>query len=257
MKVVILAGGMGTRISEESQYKPKPMIEIGGKPIIWHIMKYYSSYGFNEFIICCGYKGDMIKKYFLEYNFRVSNVKFDLKSDNHQLLSNTVESWKVTLVNTGLKTLTSGRLLKIEEYIDGDEFLFTYGDGVSNVDLDKLIKFHKSNGRIATITVTKPEGRFGTVKIDKHTKEILSFKEKVREDQSLVNIGYGVFSKKIFKYLGDGSDMLEGLPFDNLVKDNQMNAYEHNGFWSPMDNMKDKKFLEKIWETKSIPWKRW
>lgn len=254
MKVVILAGGMGTRIGEESQYRPKPMIEIGDKPILWHIMNHYSAYGFHEFIICCGYKGHMIKKYFVDYYTKYSNISISLKDGKMECLNNNIEPWKVTLVNTGLKTMTAGRILGIKDYIEDDEFMLTYGDGVSDVDINKLLECHHDNGRISTITVTKPEGRFGAVKIDEKNCAVESFKEKARNDQSWVNAGFAVFSTKIFDYLGDGSQMLEAEPFEKLVKDNEMTIYQHHGFWSPMDTIKDKKYLEELWYSGNAPW---
>ena len=254
MKVVILAGGKGTRIGEESQFRPKPMIEIGGRPILWHIMKWYSRFGFHEFVLCCGYKGHMIKQYFVDYYSRYSDVSIDLQNGKKEFLKNKIEPWKVTLINTGLNTLTAGRLLKIQEYVRDEEFLFTYGDGVSNVDIPKLLDCHRQYGRIATITVTKPDGRFGAVKINEASGCIDSFKEKARSDQSWVNAGYGVFSPEIFDYLGDGSDMLEGRPFELLAENNEMTAYRHPGFWSPMDTLRDKEYLEELWLSGEAPW---
>lgn len=257
MKVVILAGGKGSRISEESILKPKPMIEIGGKPILWHIMKTYSYYGFNEFIICCGYKGQIIKEYFIKYYINQSDSTFCLKERIVSVHQNYAEPWKVTLANTGLNTLTAGRLLKIREYINDKEFLITYGDGVSDVDINKLINCHHSNGKIVTITTTQPAGRFGAIKIDPQTSQIESFKEKARSDQAWVNAGFMVMDSKIFDYLGDGSKMLESEPFERLARDGQMNAYKHEGFWSPMDTLRDKEYLEELWENGNAPWKIW
>lgn len=256
MKVVILAGGKGTRISEESHLRPKPMIEIGGKPILWHIMKLYSYYGLNDFIICCGYKGQMIKEFFLHYYTYQSDSTFRLKDKSVEVHKSVVEPWKVTLANTGLDTLTAGRILKIREYIDGDEFLLTYGDGVSDVDISSLIEFHRRQGKIATITATQPSGRFGALKID-DANRVMGFKEKARTDQAWVNAGFMVLNRKVFDYLGDGSEMLEQAPFENLAKDGGMAAYKHDGFWSPMDTMRDKEYLEKLWESGCAPWKVW
>ena len=256
MKVVILAGGKGTRISEESHLRPKPMVEIGGKPILWHIMKTYSYYGFNEFIICCGYKGQMIKEYFLHYYTYQSDSTFILKDGKMEIHKSIVEPWKVTLANTGLETLTAGRILKIKEYIDDDEFMMTYGDGVSDVNVHKVLDFHHKNGKIATITTTQPSGRFGALRID-DTNQVMGFKEKARADQAWVNAGFMVFNRKVFDYLGDGSEMLEQSPFENLAKDGQMAAYKHDGFWSPMDTMRDKEYLEKLWADNQAPWKVW
>lgn len=257
MKVVILAGGMGSRISEESQYKPKPMIEIGEKPILWHIMKLYSHYGYNDFIICCGYKGHMIKDYFVHYYMYQMDGIFHLGEGRAEMRSSKAEPWKVTLVNTGLHTLTAGRILKIQEYIGEDEnFMLTYGDGVADVNISALLDFHWKQGRIATITTTQPAGRFGALKIGTDGR-IEHFKEKARKDQSWVNAGFMVLNREIFKYLGDGSEMLEDGPFEALVKDGELSAYRHSGFWSPMDTMRDRDFLEKLWESRTAPWKVW
>lgn len=257
MKVVILAGGKGTRISEESVLKPKPMIEIGGMPILWHIMKIYSFYGFHEFIICCGYKGQMIKDYFIHYYMHQSDSTFSLADQAVTVHENHAEPWKVTLANTGLHTLTAGRILKVKDYIDDDEFLLTYGDGVSDVNIHKLIEFHHANGRISTITTTQPPGRFGALKIDHATSLVKGFKEKARADQAWVNAGFMVLNRKIFDYLGDGSEMLEAGPLEAVARDGEMTAYKHDGFWSPMDTMRDKEYLEELWETGKAPWKLW
>lgn len=255
MKVVILVGGKGTRIGEESRFRPKPMVEIGGRPILWHIMKWYSRFGFHDFILCCGYKGHLIKQYFVDYYSRYSDVSIDLKNGEKHYLKSEIEPWKVTLINTGLNTFTAGRILKIKEYVKDEEFLFTYGDGVSDVDILKLLDCHHQHGRTATITVTKPDGRFGAIKIEECSGRILDFKEKARSDQSWVNAGYGVFSPDIFGYLGNGSDMLERKPFELLAENNQMTAYCHPGFWSPMDTMIDKEYLERLWYSGDAPWK--
>ena len=257
MKVVILAGGRGTRISEESVLKPKPMIEIGGKPILWHIMKIYSFYGFHEFVICCGYKGQMIKDYFIHYYLHQSDSTFSLADQAVTVHKNYAEPWKVTLANTGLNTLTAGRILKVKGYIDDDEFMLTYGDGVSDVNIHKLIEFHHTNGRIATITTTQPPGRFGAIKIDKETNQVKGFKEKAKADQAWVNAGFMVLNRKTFDYLGDGSEMLEAGPLETVAQDGEMTAYKHEGFWSPMDTMRDKEYLEKLWQSGQAPWKVW
>lgn len=256
MKVVILAGGKGSRISEESHLRPKPMIEIGGKPILWHIMKTYSHYGFHEFIICCGYKGSMIKDYFLHYDTYQSDTTFGLKDGRVEGHDRRVEPWKVTLVNTGLETLTAGRILKVKNYIEEDEFMLTYGDGVSDVNIEELVKFHRGHGRIATITTTQPPGRFGALRIDGDNR-VLGFKEKARADQAWVNAGFMVMNRKVFDYLGDGSEMLEQTPFESLAMDGQMAAYKHEGFWSPMDTMRDKAYLEGLWAGGEAPWMVW
>lgn len=257
MKVVILAGGRGTRISEESVLKPKPMIEIGGMPILWHIMKIYSFYGFHEFVVCCGYKGQMIKDYFIHYYIHQSDSTFSLADQAVTVHENYAEPWKVTLANTGLNTLTAGRILKVKDYIDDDEFMLTYGDGVSDVNIHKLIEFHRTNGRIATITTTQPPGRFGAIKIDKETNLVKDFKEKARADQAWVNAGFMVLNRKIFDYLGDGSEMLEAGPLEMVAHEGEMTAYKHEGFWSPMDTMRDKEYLEELWQSGQAPWKVW
>lgn len=256
MKVVILAGGKGSRISEESHLRPKPMIEIGGRPILWHIMKLYSHYGFHEFIICCGYKGQMIKEYFIHYDLHGPDRTFYLNSRKTAVHNEHAEQWKVTLANTGLDTLTAGRILKIRDYIQEDEFLLTYGDGVSDVDIRRLVDFHHSHGRTATITVTQPAGRFGTLKINQ-AGLVEDFKEKKRSDQSWVNAGFMVLSTKIFDYMGDGSCMLEDGVLDHAAAAGEMCAYRHSGFWSPMDTLRDKEYLEGLWKAGKAPWKVW
>ncbi|MCI8614007.1 glucose-1-phosphate cytidylyltransferase [Parablautia intestinalis] len=258
MKVVILAGGRGTRISEESQLKPKPMIDIGGKPILWHIMKTYSYYGFDDFIICCGYKGQIIKEYFINYYVNQSDSTFMLKNRETVVHETFAEAWKVTLANTGLNTLTAGRVLKIKDYIgDDQEFFLTYGDGVSNVNIQKLLAFHHLNKRLATITATQPSGRFGALKINNEINQVIGFKEKARSDSAWVNAGFMVLDRKVFDYLGDGSKMLEAGPFEAIAEEGQMAAYKHEGFWSPMDTMRDKEYLEELWSSGKAPWKVW
>lgn len=256
MKVVILAGGMGTRISEESQLRPKPMIEIGGRPILWHIMKWYASFGFYEFIVCCGYKGHMIKEYFTHYDSYQADSMHDLSTGMITTQDAVTEPWKVTLVDTGLKTLTAGRILKVREYIGNEAFMLTYGDGVSDVDIYRLLEFHQKNRCIATITTTRPEGRFGAVKIEQNSGRVESFKEKARKDQSWVNAGFMVMQPEIFEFLGDGSEMLETSPFERLAQAGEMDAYRHDGFWSPMDTLRDKAYLEELWESGKAPWMR-
>lgn len=255
MKVVILAGGKGTRISEESRMRPKPMVEIGGKPILWHIMKQYAFYGFTEFIVCCGYKGYMIKEYFVNYYQNNSQMEIQLKNGEAQILSKNSEPWKVTLVDTGLETLTAGRILRARKYIGEEPFMLTYGDGVSNVDINKLIQFHKEQKKIVTISSTQPEGRFGALQLSESGNQVLGFKEKARTDQAWVNIGFMVMEPSVYDYLGDGSTMLETKPFEQLAADGQMAAYMHEGFWSPMDNIHDREYLEKLWNKGVAPWK--
>lgn len=254
MKVVILAGGKGTRISEESRLRPKPMITIGGKPILWHIMNHYSKFGFYEFVVCCGYKGHMIKDYFVNYHLNESNMSFSLRNEDMQILDQKNEPWKVTLVDTGLDTLTAGRLLRVREYLNEEPFMLTYGDGVSDIDIHELISYHNKEKRIVTISATKPEGRFGALHLDEHTHRIRSFKEKARDDQNWVNIGFMVMEPEVFHYLGDGSEMLEAGPFEKLAEDDQMDAYFHEGFWSPMDSMRDREYLERILQTQYYTW---
>ncbi|MDD2972501.1 MAG: glucose-1-phosphate cytidylyltransferase [Lachnospiraceae bacterium] len=254
MKVVILAGGKGSRISEESVSKPKPMVELKGKPILWHIMKIYSHYGYHDFIICCGYKGHMIKEYFINYHMYQTDTTFDLQNKVNISHRSIAEPWKITLADTGLEALTADRIKKIRDYLTGDEdFMLTYGDGVSDVNIPELIKFHRSHGKVATITATQPAGRFGAIKIsDLH--QVKSFKEKARKDQSWVNMGFMVLNKRIFDYLGDGSEMLEAGPFERLAAAGQMMAYQHQGFWSPMDTMHDKAYLEGLLDKGQAPW---
>lgn len=255
MKVVILAGGKGTRISEESVIKPKPMVEIGGIPILWHIMKTYADCGFNEFVICCGYKGQMIKDYFLKYYVNSSDVEFKLDTNETKVIGKNKLDWKVTLANTGLRTLTAGRILRIRDYIgDDEEFMLTYGDGVSDVDIRALIDFHHSHNTVGTISTTQPPGRFGAIKIDDETGRILGFKEKARADSSWVNIGFMIFNRKVFDYLGDGSEMLEASPFEKMAAEGELSAYKHDGFWSPMDTIHDRDYLEKLWKSGNAPW---
>lgn len=257
MKVVILAGGKGTRISEESRIKPKPMIEIGGRPVLWHIMKLYSHYGLNEFIVCCGYKGQMIKEYFVHYHMYQADSTFCLDSGELLFCEEAAEPWRVTLANTGLNTMTAGRVLKVRSYIGEEPFLLTYGDGVSDVDISRLLEFHRQQGRIATITTVQPVGRFGGVQIDPDSQQVLRFKEKVRADQAWVNAGFMVMEPGVFDYLGDGSEMLERTPFERLAAEGQMSAYRHEGFWAPMDNIRDKAYLEALWEEGKAPWRVW
>lgn len=254
MKVVILAGGRGVRIGEETQFRPKPMIEIGGKPILWHIMENYYQYGFREFVICCGYKGDMIKDYFLKYNRRYSDLTVYFETGDVEYEYRQERPWQVTMVNTGLDTLTAGRLLRVRNYLGDAPFLLTYGDGVANLDIDKLLEFHQAAGGSLTISMTKPEGRFGTIRLEPETHRVLGFQEKERDAENFVNIGFMVCEPQIFDYLGDGTEMLERGPFERMVEAGQMTAYEHTGFWSPMDSMKDKKYLEELWNRGNAPW---
>lgn len=257
MKVVILAGGFGTRISEESHLKPKPMIEIGDTPILWHIMKYYSSFGFNEFIICCGYKGYVIKEYFADYYLHRSDVTFDFSNNNQMIIHNNVaEPWKVTLVDTGLHTMTGGRLKRVQKYLDNETFMMTYGDGVSNVDLNELLQFHKRQNKVATITAIQPGGRFGVLEIDEHQK-VLNFAEKAKEDGGWINAGFMVLEPEVFQYIAGDETFFEREPLENLAKEGKLVAYKHQGFWKCMDTLRDKEALEYLWNTKQALWKRW
>jgi glucose-1-phosphate cytidylyltransferase len=255
MKVVILAGGLGTRISEESHLKPKPMIDIGGKPILWHIMKTYSHYGFNDFIICAGYKGYIIKEYFYNYFIHNSDLTIDLISGNvTHIHKSGSEPWKVTVVDTGLNTMTGGRIKRIREYIDGP-FMMTYGDGVSNVNISELVSFHEAHGKIGTLTATKPDGRFGTLDLD--NDRINDFREKKRTDVGWVNGGFMVLNPDIFDYLQDDSTVFENEPLESISREAELMAFKHSGFWQPMDTQRDKKHLEDLWNNDRAPWKIW
>lgn len=257
MKVVILAGGLGTRFSEESIIKPKPMIEIGGKPILWHIMKIYSSYGFNDFIICLGYKGYMIKEYFAHYFLHESDVTFDFTNGDEKVIHNhTAEPWKVTLVNTGLNTLTAGRVEKIKQYVKNDTFMLTYGDGVSDVNIGKLVEFHKSNNSIATLTAVQPEGRFGILGINENNL-VHSFSEKTEGNISWINGGFFVMEPEIFDYIAGEDVMLERRPLEALAADGKLLSFKHPGFWHAMDKKSDKINLEQMWDSGNAPWKNW
>lgn len=255
MKVVILAGGRGTRISEESIVKPKPMVEIGDNPILWHIMKIYSHYGFHDFVICCGYKGHMLKEYFTDYYIHQSDITVDLEKNSVEIHKSKAEPWKITMVNTGLDTNTAGRVLRVRKYLEEQPFMLTYGDGVSDVNVAELLKFHQSHGRAATVTVSKPVGRFGALTLS--GSQVESFREKSSLDEAWVNIGFAVFQPEVFGYLKDGSMMLETGPYEKLAEDGEMMAFRHNGFWSPMDTMRDKIVLEDLWNSGKAPWKVW
>lgn len=257
MKVVILAGGYGTRISEESHLRPKPMIEIGGYPMLWHIMKIYSYYGFNEFIICCGYKGYMIKEYFADYYLHRSDVTFDFTNNNEMIVHNNVaEPWKVTLIDTGIDTMTGGRIKRIEKYIGDEPFMLTYGDGVSDVNVRKLMDFHNKNKKIVTITAIQPGGRFGVLDIGRDN-EIKSFTEKSKEDGGWINGGFMVLEPDIFNYIHGDKTYFEREPLENLAKKGQLSAYKHKGFWQCMDTQRDKNLLEELWKNNMAKWKVW
>ena len=257
MKVVILAGGLGTRISEESHLKPKPMIEIGEKPILWHIMKEYSHYGFNEFIICAGYKQHMIKEWFADYYLHTSDVTFDFSAGNKMIVHNNVsEPWKVTIVDTGLNTMTGGRVKRIEKYIDGDTFFLTYGDAVSDVDIRKLYDFHRHHGKGVTLTAVSLAQQKGILEIGANN-QVLSFREKEGQDSALINGGYMVCNRTIFKYLSGDDTVLEKQPMNQLAKDGELMSYYHKGFWQCMDTKREMDYLESLWESGKAPWKVW
>jgi|TARA_B110000495_G_scaffold203808_1_gene229672 glucose-1-phosphate cytidylyltransferase len=255
LKAVILAGGLGTRISEETHLKPKPMIEIGGKPILWHIMKSYSSYGINEFVICCGYKGYMVKEYFANYFLHTSDVTFDMQNNTMDVHQKFAEPWKVTLVDTGLETMTGGRLKKVKNFVKDETFCFTYGDGVGDIDILKLIDFHKNNKTIATVTAIQPPGRFGTLDITGN--KITSFKEKPAGDGNWINGGFFVLEPAIFDYIEGDSTIWERTPLEKLAEEKELTAYKHTGFWQPLDTLRDKNYLEELWDSGNAPWKKW
>lgn len=256
MKVVLLAGGLGTRISEESHLKPKPMIEIGEKPILWHIMKYYSEFGFHEFIICLGYKQYVVKEFFADYFLHTSDVTFDLANNQMEVHNNYSEPWKVTLVDTGLKTMTGGRVRRIRSYVEDDSFMLTYGDGVADVDLHALEQFHREMGKIATVTSVNVGQRFGVLDVQENG-QVTAFREKENMDGALINGGFMVMSPRIFEYLDGDETILEQEPFRRLARDGEMAAYLHNGFWKCMDTQRDKMQLEELWQSGNAPWKIW
>jgi len=255
MKAVILAGGMGTRISEETAVRPKPMVEIGGKPILWHIMKIYSAHGINDFVICLGYKGYMIKEYFANYFLHMSDVTFDLRHNRTEIHQNTAEPWRVTLVETGETTMTGGRLKRVQQYLGDEDFCMTYGDGVANVDIGALLAFHRQEGALATVTGVQPPGRFGSLAIDK--KRIRSFQEKPQGDGGWVNGGFFVLSPRVIDYIGDDSTIWEREPMERLAREGQLAAFLHQGYWHPMDTLRDKTQLEELWASGNAPWKQW
>ncbi len=258
MKVVILAGGFGTRISEESHLRPKPMIEIGDRPILWHIMKGYSHYGFNEFVICCGYKQHMIKEYFADYYLYNGDVTFDFGHENNMVIHNNIsEPWKVTLVDTGVNTMTGGRIKRIQKYIGDEPFMMTYGDGVSDIDVNELVEFHNQKRQIATLTAVHVGQRFGVLDIDKDSRTIRAFREKSSADGSRISAGFMVLEPEIFDYIDGDSTVFEKEPLNRLVEEGQLNAYKHNGFWQCMDTQREKDRLEKMWMSGEAPWKVW
>lgn len=255
MKAVILAGRFGTRLSEETQDKPKPMVEIGGKTILWHIMKIYSAHGIQEFIICCGYKGYVIKEYFANYFLHMSDVTFDLKNNKVKIHNTFSEPWSVTLVDTGEKTMTGGRIKRVREYINKETFCLTYGDGVGDVNITELIEFHHQQGKHATVTVTRPVGRFGILRIDKD--QVTSFMEKPEGEGNWVNSGFFVLEPEVLDYIEGDETIWERDPLEKLSADGQLTAYKHKGFWKPMDTLRDKQYLEEHWSKNKAPWKVW
>jgi glucose-1-phosphate cytidylyltransferase len=257
VKVVILAGGFGTRISEESGVKPKPMVEIGGKPILWHIMQIYSSYGLNDFVICCGYKSHVVKEYFARYYLYSSDLTFDLANNDMQIQNNDAEPWRVTLVETGDKTMTGGRLKRVKDYLDNETFCLTYGDGVSNVNISDVIDFHRAQGVLATLTAAQPPGRFGAFQLHHDENLVKSFKEKPDGDGAWVNSGFFVLEPAVMDYIEGDSITWEKQPMEALAADNQLAAYRHHGFWQPMDTLRDKHVLEDLWQAGNPPWKVW
>lgn len=258
MKVVIFAGGLGTRLSEETHLKPKPMVEIGGKPILWHIMKIYAEQGYNDFVICLGYKGYMIKEYFINYFYHNSDLTINLENNQIEVHNSKAENFKVTLVDTGLNTKTAGRLKRVERFIDSDQFMLTYGDGVADIDLKALEAFHKNHGKIASVTSVQPEGRFGGMEFGSEN-EVVSFKEKPQGDGHWINGGFFVLDKKVFDLLPENCDneMWEESPLGKLTEMNELSAFKHNGFWRCMDALRDKVILDDLWDTEKAKWKIW
>ena len=259
MKAVILAGGYGTRISEESGIRPKPMIEIGGKPVLWHIMKTYSAHGINDFIICCGYKAYMIKEYFANYFLHTADVTFDMRYNSMQVHHAVTEPWRVTLIDTGEKTMTGGRLRRVKEYIGNETFCMTYGDGVGDVDITSLISYHRDQRTMATLTAVQPPGRFGAFTLGEEQGRIASFQEKPEGDGegAYINGGYFVLEPKVIDYIDGDMSVWEREPLETLARDNQLSAYRHHGFWQPMDTLRDKNYLEELWQKDKAPWKVW
>jgi glucose-1-phosphate cytidylyltransferase len=256
MKAVILAGGLGTRLSEETSTRPKPMVEIGGKPILWHIMKMYSAHGINDFVICCGYKGYIIKEYFANYFLHMSDVTFNMRDNTMEVHDKRAEPWNVTLVDTGEHSMTGGRLRRVASYVKDEEaFCFTYGDGVGDIDITESVRFHKAHGKAATLTATYPPGRFGA--LDIRNNRVMNFKEKPKGDGAMINGGFFVLSPKVLDYLASDLTMWEDEPLMQLAEEGELMAYEHQNFWQPMDTLRDKVLLEKLWESGKAPWKVW
>ncbi|MGL5832478.1 MAG: glucose-1-phosphate cytidylyltransferase [Waterburya sp.] len=256
MKAIILAGGLGTRLSEETSVRPKPMVEIGGMPILWHIMKTYSAHGINDFIICCGYKGYIIKEYFANYFLHRSDVTFDMRFNQMNVHQGNAEPWRVTLIDTGESTMTGGRLKRVAEHIN-ETFCFTYGDGVSNINIKELIAFHKEQNTLATLTATQPPGRFGAICLGQEQTKITSFQEKPEGDGAWINGGYFVLEPEVIDFIADDSTIWEQEPMKKLAHLEQLSAYKHHGFWQPMDTLRDRNYLEKLWQSDNAPWKVW
>ena len=255
MKAVILAGGLGSRISEETNIKPKPLIEIGGMPLLWHIMKIYSAHGINEFVICCGYKGYMIKEYFANYSLHMSDVTFDMQDNSIEVHHKSVEPWKITLVDTGIDTMTGGRLGRVKKFVENDTFCFTYGDGLGNINIRELIDFHKVQGKKATVTAVKPAGRFGALEIEKNN--VLNFNEKPLGDGNWINGGFFILEPKILELIQNDKTIWEKEPIEKLVEKGELAAYKHTKFWHPLDTLRDKNYLEELWTSGNADWKVW
>ena len=257
MKVLLLAGGFGTRLSEETDIRPKPMVDIGGKPIIWHIMKIYSQYGFNDFVILLGYKGYFIKEYFANYFLHQSDVTLDIQTGKMEVLNNSSEPWKITLLDTGLDSMTGGRVKRAQNFVGDEPFMLTYGDGVSDINIEELVNFHKSHGKAMTMTSAQPDARFGALNIEENS-QVTSFQEKPKNEAGWINAGFFVCEPKVFDYITEGdSTVFEQTPLQNLAKDREIFTYKHDGFWKPMDTLRDKQQLQKLWEEKKAPWKVW
>jgi glucose-1-phosphate cytidylyltransferase len=258
MKTLLLAGGFGTRLSEETSLKPKPMVNIGGKPILWHIMKLYSYYGYNDFVVLLGYKGQVIKEYFINYFYHQSDLQIDIANNKVEILNNSSEPWKITLIDTGLNTMTGGRVLRAKQVVGNKPFMLTYGDGVGNVDIKKLVATHKNHGKAITMTTVQPEGRFGGVAFDNNSDKVTAFLEKPKGDGGWINAGFFVCEPKVFDYILEGdSTIFERAPLENLAKDGELYAYKHFGFWKPMDTLRDNVQLNKMWAENKALWKTW
>lgn len=256
MKVLILAGGLGSRLSEETSSRPKPMVEIGGKPILWHIMKQYSYYGFNDFVILCGYKGYMIKSYFANYYRHMADMTVDMANNSIEYHKNHAEPWKITLIDTGLETMTGGRIKRVKDYVGSEPFMLTYGDGVASININDLYKFHQNHGKVITMTSVQPEGRFGALVINNEYK-VTDFKEKPNGDGAWINAGFFVCNPAVFDYLENDQTIFERQPLENLAKDGELFTFRHTGFWKPMDTLRDKNELEEMWRSNNAPWKIW